>query len=218
MPSHSGSLQNETHSVQQSNKDRILYLLKTRGRLTATVLAGLLDMTMMGARQLLLELEQQRLVTSEKKAQGRGRPKLFWMLTDKGHGRFPDRHSDLTLNLIDNITQTFGDEGLERLILAREEQALADYQARLKGLTLKQKLEQLAAMRSQEGYMAEVKKQNDGSYLLIENHCPICAAAELCQGFCRSELSIFGRCLEASVERVEYMLEGARRCAYKITP
>ena len=30
----------------QSNKDRILYLLKTRGELTATVLSQLLNMTM----------------------------------------------------------------------------------------------------------------------------------------------------------------------------
>jgi predicted ArsR family transcriptional regulator len=39
--------------------------------------------------------------------------------------------------------------------------------------------------------MAEVKTQADGSCLLIENHCPICAAAEACQGFCRSELEVF---------------------------
>jgi predicted ArsR family transcriptional regulator len=29
-----------------------------------------------------------------------GRPKRFWRLTEKGHGRFPDTHGDLTVNLI----------------------------------------------------------------------------------------------------------------------
>ena len=33
--------------------------------------------------------------------------------------------------------------------------------------------------------MAEVEPQDDGSLLLIENHCPICAAATSCQSFCR---------------------------------
>lgn len=48
----------------------------------------------------------------------------------------------------------------------------------------------------------------------------ICAAATSCQGFCRSELSMFRDLLgpEADVERTEHLLQGARRCAYLIRP
>lgn len=202
----------------QSNKDRILYLLKTRGELTATVLSQLLNMTMMGARQLLQDLEAQQLVSSEKRAEGRGRPKLFWRLSDKGHGRFPDRHSDLTLSLISGISEALGPEAMEKLIAIREEQSLQLYLDRVTPQPdLRAKVFELAAIRSEEGYMADVEVVDDG-FLLIENHCPICAAAQVCQGFCRSELSIFKQCLVAEVERVEYLLDGARRCAYKITP
>ena len=57
----------------------------------------------------------------------------------------------------------------------------------------------------------------DGAYLLIENHCPICAAAAACQGFCRAELSLFEMLLApARVERLEHILAGARRCAYRV--
>jgi hypothetical protein len=58
----------------------------------------------------------------------------------------------------------------------------------------------------------------DGSYLLVENHCPICAAATACQGFCRSELQIFQEVLgdDVQVARTEHVLSGARRCAYRI--
>jgi predicted ArsR family transcriptional regulator len=54
--------------------------------------------------------------------------------------------------------------------------------------------------------------------LLVENHCPICAAARACQNFCRSELDVFRRVLgpDVQVERVEHQLAGARRCAYRI--
>jgi predicted ArsR family transcriptional regulator len=60
----------------------------------------------------------------------------------------------------------------------------------------------------------------DGGFLLIENHCPICAAAAVCQGLCREELSLFRRVLgsEVRVERTDHVLAGARRCAYRITP
>ena len=59
-----------------------------------------------------------------------------------------------------------------------------------------------------------------GAFLLVENHCPICAAARACQGFCRSELEIFHRVLGpgCAVERLEHILAGSRRCAYRIIP
>ena len=67
--------------------------------------------------------------------------------------------------------------------------------------------------------MATWEKEEEGSYLLVENHCPICAAASACTGFCRSEQAIFEYVLgrDVRVERIEHLLAGARRCAYRIT-
>ena len=56
---------------------------------------------------------------------------------------------------------------------------------------LRRRLEALAEIRSEEGYMAEVRPAGRGAYLLIENHCPICAAAGTCVGLCDGELSLF---------------------------
>jgi predicted ArsR family transcriptional regulator len=66
--------------------------------------------------------------------------------------------------------------------------------------------------------MAEWLADGDG-YLLLENHCPICAAATVCQGFCRSELDLFRALLGpgVAVERMEHVVAGARRCAYRVT-
>jgi predicted ArsR family transcriptional regulator len=60
----------------------------------------------------------------------------------------------------------------------------------------------------------------EGGYLLIENHCPICAAATACQGFCHAERDVFQRALggDVSVERTEHIVSGDRRCAYRIAP
>jgi predicted ArsR family transcriptional regulator len=67
--------------------------------------------------------------------------------------------------------------------------------------------------------MAECVAKADGSLLLIENHCPVCAAAQACQGLCRSELEIFRSVLNgAAVERTDHILAGGRRCAYRIEP
>ena len=115
----------------------------------------------------------------------------------------------------------FGEEGLDRLISQREGETLKRYQDQLSShKTLKAKVKQLAALRDAEGYMADWQQGEDGSFMLLENHCPICAAAQQCQGFCQSELDVFQKALgrAGSVERTEYILDGARRCAYRICP
>ncbi|GAA5214153.1 metalloregulator ArsR/SmtB family transcription factor [Corallincola platygyrae] len=199
--------------------DKVLYLLKTQGKLTAQACGEQLQMTSMGARKHLQQLESNGLVDSEDIASKKGRPNRFWFLTEKGHQRFPDRHSDLTLQLIDSVKSVFGDEGLQQLIDKRENVLTQTYQQAMAGLSLPERVRVLAQNRASEGYMASVIENEDG-WLLIEDHCPICAAATECQGFCRAELNLFQTCIgpDATVKRTEYLLEGARRCAYQISP
>jgi predicted ArsR family transcriptional regulator len=178
-------------------------------------------MTGMGARQHLKKLEEEGLVASFERREGVGRPKQAWRLTDKGHGRFPDRHSDLTLDLLSSVRELYGEEGLDRLIDKRERSAKESYGAALAACkTLEARVEKLAVLRAEEGYMARAEKAADGSFLLIEDHCPICAAASFCQGFCRAELHLFEEVLGegVTVARTDYLLEGGRRCAYRIIP
>jgi predicted ArsR family transcriptional regulator len=202
------------------SQDRILFHLKTRGPKTAADIGARLDMTAAGARQHLLKLETAKLVESESHREGRGRPRKYWRLTQRGHDRFPDRHSDLTLDLLRSMRELFGDRGLERLIAHREHSSTAAYREVIGSRrSLRQKLTALAQIRSREGYMASVTDDAGGSFLFIENHCPICAAAAACQGLCRSELAIFRAVLGAgvTVERIDHILAGARRCAYRIS-
>ena len=135
--------------------------------------------------------------------------------------RFPDRHAELSLQLIESVTELFGDEGLERLISQREQQQLSQYQQQLAPVeSVAEKVEVLARLRQAEGYMAEAVAEADGSFLLHEHPCPICAAATQCQGFCRSELEIFQSLLAglATVEREQHLLNDDLRCSYRIVP
>ena len=204
-----------------NTSDHILFLLKTRGPSTAQQLAERLQLTSMGVRRHLEQGQEKGLVLSEDRADKVGRPARYWLLSEAGHARFPDRHSELTVQLIAQVRSLFGEAGLDKLITARETLSEASYNERLAGSkTLSQKVARLAEARDAEGYMAQMEQQTDGSFLLVENHCPICAAATECQGFCKSELDVFRRTLGpgSTVERVEHALAGARRCVYRITP
>ena len=199
--------------------EQTLFLIKTRGPQTAQQLAALLELTSMGARRQLEAWQEKGMVTYEDVADKPGRPSRRWLLTEAGHARFPDRHADLTLQLIDQVRTLFGEAGLDRLIGSREAASEQQYRQHLAAAqSLPERVAALAQARSTEGYMAELQHQDDGSLLLIENHCPICAAARQCQQFCRSELEVFQRVLgpDCSVGRVEHMLAGARRCVYVI--
>ncbi len=194
--------------------------LKMRGAQTAAEIGGYLGITGEAVRQQLVRLAEDGLVSSYSVSHGVGRPSLFWDLTEVGNGHFPDTHADLTVQLLHSVRMILGNDALDALIAHRESETRRQYQVRLKDLSLEARLKELAAIRSAEGYMADVEHLEDGSWLFIENHCPICAAADACQGFCRAELQVFQAVLGpgVSVKRTEHILAGARRCAYVVTP
>lgn len=201
--------------------DRLLQRLKAVGPQTAAMLAARLDVTAVAVRQHLDRLAEEGLVAPEDRRESVGRPKRYWQLTPAGHGRFPDNHAGLTLELIEAAGAVFGTDGLDRLLAHREAATHEAYGRQLaQSGDLAGKVAALAALREAEGYMAAWSAEADGSFLLLENHCPICAAATRCQALCRSELAIFAELLgpEARIERIEHMIAGARRCAYRITP
>lgn len=110
---------------------------------------------------------------------------------------------------------------MDKLLRERTRRQIDEYRARLRpaGTSIAMRAHALAEIRREQGYMAECSRMPDGSILLAENHCPICAAASTCQGLCREELSLFRTLLgdKARVERIDHILAGARRCAYRIT-
>jgi len=206
--------------MYEHNADKILFFLKTRGPATAAALAKVLRITPMGVRQHLGRLAGDGLVVHGDERRGVGRPKRHWHLTEKATLRFPDTHAQMTVEILGAAKAVFGQRGLDRLIRQRERETLARYKAALRGArSIGERVRRLAALRSEEGYMAECTAGPDGGLLLIENHCPVCAAAQTCQGLCRSELDIFRSVLGgAAVDRTDHILAGARRCAYRIEP
>jgi predicted ArsR family transcriptional regulator len=206
--------------MPSDNSSRLLYILKSRSPMLASALARALGITVVGIRQHLAKLHAEGLVAFDDQAGEVGRPKRLWRLTAKGHGRFPDTHGHLTVSLIGGIRSTFGEAGLDRLIEARREWAVTAYHGALEACSrLEDRVRTVARLRTEEGYMAEFAAEPDGSFLLIENHCPICAAASTCQGFCRSELELFRAAFGAgiSVMRQEHLLFDGRRCVYRVT-
>ncbi|ATL47744.1 MarR family transcriptional regulator [Chitinophaga caeni] len=199
--------------------ERALWILKLKGPMPLQPIAGELQVTVEGARFQLLKLAAEGLVVASSVVKGRGRPQQVWSLTDLGQSRFPDTHADLTVRLIEMTREKLGETALQTIIDGHRESAIQKYKSSLASEgSLEEKVKQLARLRFEEGYMAIAEQEGD-AFLLIEHHCPICAAAKACQGFCNSELKAFREVLGTGVEieRVAHIIKGDHRCAYRIT-
>ncbi|MDQ8183378.1 transcriptional regulator [Pelagicoccus sp. SDUM812005] len=217
MPLKNGSYKGATWATRRA----LLDMLKLGGELSSAQMAAELGVSSMAIRQHMQELEAAGDVQSEDRAQGKGRPTKFWSLAPAAARHFPDRHRDLILDLLGNVQAVLGEDAMDRLLDERGKEQARQYGRRVAGCsTLGERVRELAKLRSEEGYMAEASEGESGVFTLVENHCPICAAAAACQDLCARELTVFERVLgpDCSVERVEHMLSGARRCAYEIRP
>jgi predicted ArsR family transcriptional regulator len=202
-------------------KRRLIERLKRVDSATAPELAATFDITDTAARQHLEALEVAGLVERfAAMSEGRGRPPTHWKLTPLASDLFPNRHGELTVELIGAIRDAMGDDGIEQVIASRTARQLVAYRSAIPaGSSIAVRVRRLAEVRSVEGYLAEAVVDGDAT-LLIEHHCPICDAAATCQGLCRAELSLFQSALgdDVIVERTAHLLSGDARCAYRISP
>jgi len=199
----------------------MLDALKRLGPQSAASLAEVLGLSTMGAHKQLQQLLDRGWVRWADEVQGVGRPKRRWRLSEAGHACYPDSHGELTLSLIRHVESQFGAAAVTAWLAAREQDSLSRYLAALHDhpAELHARLQTLAALRAEEGYVARLEA--DGAdWLLIEDHCPVCKAARHCESLCGSERSLFQRCVEglAEVQRSEHLLAGARRCVYRFVP
>jgi predicted ArsR family transcriptional regulator len=201
-------------------KDQILHLLKTGGAQNAAAIAEQLQVSPMAIRQHLQALQAEELVTYEEERRPVGRPVKLWRLTTKAARLFPDSHAELLVNLLRGVDKIYGESGLESLVAERTRSQIETYAAQLPDeLNWRERVELLANLRSREGYMAEVIPEANDSVLLVENHCSINLAAQNFNQLCGSELVVFTTLLgpTVQVERVEHIVGGDRRCAYRIS-
>ena len=196
----------------------IVRLLKQQGAMDSAAMARRLKLTPMAVRQHLYELQTEKMVIAEERKVPLGRPAKHWQLTREADRLFPDAYAELSVALIGALGDAFGPAGVQKVLDSRSAAQRTVYRARIpRSAPLAEKLRALARQRTEEGYMAEVRRDGAG-FLFIENHCPICAAATACQGFCATELDLFRDVLGpgVAVERGEHIVSGDRRCVYRV--
>ena len=206
-----------TLSTLAPTRRQILESLKKRGELSADDLAEQLGLTTSGVRQHLVALTSDGLVAHRQVREGPGRPKHCYHLTAAADALFPRAYSELTNELLGYASDD-DPELVERLFERRRKRRVADAEQRLSGKDFGQKVEELARILDEDGYLADFQPSPDGDgFLITEHNCAILGVARRYGQACSSEIGFLREALpEAKIERIQHMIAGAHSCAYEV--
>ncbi|MGG1551474.1 helix-turn-helix transcriptional regulator [Paenibacillus ferrarius] len=207
-----------SETLEMSTRKMILSMLKTQGSLSVQELAKQLGITEMAVRRHIHALEKDDLLEAKLIRQAMGRPTNVYTLAPRADDLFPKKYLQLTLDLLDELLEGEGHDKIERLFEGRQGKLEARYQPRMSGKSLDERVEELAAIQNENGYMVEWSKRDDETFEFNEHNCPISKVAGTFQQACQCELSLFQNLLDASVERTACLAKGANKCVYIIRP
>ncbi|HIA70514.1 TPA: transcriptional regulator [Candidatus Poribacteria bacterium] len=196
-------------------RTNIVNLLKINGKMTINEVSAQLDMSSMGVRQHLGSLERDGLVEYYRQKSNRGRPKYIYTLTDQAKEIFPESYKSFAMEILEEAEDIGGEDLVNQLLEQRMESQIQSYEKRLQGKNLDKKIEELAEIRNEEGYMANISKNGD-DYALVEYHCPISMIAQKYPYLCETERELFQRTLGVEIKREHHLICGSHKCSYHI--
>jgi DeoR family suf operon transcriptional repressor len=193
----------------------VLVQLKRAQPLAAKQLAARLGLSLNAARHHLKELEAQGLVQYELEHHGVGAPAYAYRLTSAGEALFPRRYQETLTALLDSLVEQEGRDAAVGLLQSHLAVLARRLREDLKDSRPADRLQAVAQVRSEQGYMAEaVGADLEGT--LTEHNCAIQAVAERFPEICAAEARFLSEVLGAEVERREHILSGCSACEYHV--
>jgi predicted ArsR family transcriptional regulator len=195
----------------------VLFAIRRRGGITVEQLAAALDITVSGARQHLAALTAIGLVDAAdapREPGRRGRAQRMYHVTPAADPLFPTAYGELTNQLLGYLSVEVVDAAFDQ----RRDTRIANAEARMARCAgFPERVEELAAILDEDGYLASFERQPDGTFLVTEHNCAILAVAREHPHACSSEIEFIRALLpEATVERTTHMVAGAHSCTYEI--
>lgn len=197
---------------------QILERLKRLGPLTLAELEEELGLAGGTLREHLNVLAASSLVArTGRRREGPGRPRIVYGLRPEAEALFPAREGALLAELMEDLLESGHREWLERFFERRLAERRERLLPRVEELGGEARLEEVARILSEEGFMAEVLPGPDGAPPTLRLcHCPIRAAVDHSRAPCRVELELVRDLLGEKLARSAYMPAGDLSCSYRV--
>lgn len=197
-------------------RQALVRTLKRLGKASIASLARKLELSGEAVRQQLLRLEDRGWVRREKEdVDSAGRPTSLFSLTEAGEHLFPKDYERLNIEIIDTVVDTLGKEGLRKLLKSMTERRVREWQPRVEGKDLEEKLEALTDIYRKGDEQMEVRIRED-EVALVENNCPFLSVARERPALCSLTINTLSRLLGKRVTREERFQDGDGRCVFRV--
>ncbi len=193
----------------------IVVELKRSAGLTAKELAAKLGLSLNATRHHIRELDAEGLIVYEREQRGVGAPVFVYRLSRQGEALFPRRYEQTLTELLDHMVEQEGRAGAVRLLERHFDQLQRKLAIELEGVSPRRRLEVVAHVLSQEGFMAESEGGVEAG-TLREHNCALRSVAERFPELCAAERRVLAEVLAAEVERRAHLLGGCAACEYHV--
>lgn len=203
-------------------RDEIVAALRQHGERTIAQLAEAVGITPAALRRHLDILAGEGMVEHRAVRQATGRPFFLYRLSERAqeaasdYPRLLERFVTEVATLgREEIASKDGRDLLETVFGHMSEHLAADYQDRVHGETLSERLDSLTEALRDEGLVERWEERPDG-YHLSTSLCPHRRAAVLTPGLCSAEARAIASLLGAAVEQTGRLVDGAPLCEYLV--
>lgn len=201
----------------ERTQEALILHLKKNGEMTVAELCSILGITSMAVRRHLTALAKDGLVLSRLERQTRGRPTYKYRLSDKAESSlFPSGFQALAGDLLDTVYEMQGHKGVMELLEKRNEKRFDRLEPRVKGKSLPERVEEVAKIFTEDGFMTEWEKLPDGNFLIFQRHCAVHDLANQYRQMCVLEPILMEKLLERKVSRQQYILRNDPVCGYLV--
>jgi predicted ArsR family transcriptional regulator len=165
----------------------------------------------------LVQLKAEKLIVAKVERRPRGRPTAVYGLTDLGDAQFPRDYGGLAREMLTALEASDGENKVNEVFRRRRQEMSADCEKRVRGKRFESRVREAARILTERGYMAEVEKQQDGSFLLTEYNCAIRDVAQCFPAACHEELYFLEDLTGGDARRRSHLVAGDCNCSYLIT-
>lgn len=202
--------------IPENTHQAVLFHLKRHSEMTVADLCEVLSVTPMAVRRHLSGLQKDGLVDCRMVKKSRGRPSYKYRLSPKAESLFPSAINSFAFELLDAVHEARGHKGVMELLELRDEALLKKLLPDLEKLAFPKRVEKVVKIFSDNGYMTEYKKLEDGNYFIFQQHCAVHNLAAKYRQICVLESRLLERLLGVKTQRQQYIMKEDPVCGYLV--
>lgn len=205
------------HRANGFTRQEILTTIKLNGSMTADGLGKELGISPVAVRQHLSALQAEGMISTSIERRGLGRPVHRYSITSRGDETFPRKYQALANAVLEELRMKEGEGAVDSLLASRRERFANANVGRLSGKALPARIDEMARIQTECGFMAAVESDGD-DFLLIEHNCAFCEVARNNRAVCAQELEMLREMVgeAVAVVRERYIMDGDHTCTYRI--